>query len=190
MQIVDVKIEQIRPYWRNPRKNEKAIQAVKESIERYGFNVPIVLDMAGVIIAGHTRYKAALELGWKSIPCIYSDMDEKKAKEYRIADNKTGELAQWDMASLKLEMRELEFDGSLPGFDEAEMSSFLSDISFGNASLPSLDGSDKDQERFDRKEAELNSKFSDHSQKMQDNYVTVNCPHCGKEFVLDKNDMG
>lgn len=202
MEVVEVDISQLRPYWRNPRKNEEAVRAVKSSIERYGFNVPIVLDKDGVIIAGHTRYKAALELGWKTVPCVYSDMSEKKAKEYRIADNKTSEIAQWDLSVLKLEMREFDCVDVLPGFSEAEMNSLLNDISFGNVDPPSFDSAgglsggpagrsdEREQERFDQSEAAMNSRFSDSSQKVQDNYVQVTCPHCAGEFVLDKSDMG
>lgn len=208
MNIVEVEIDQIKPYWRNPRKNIEAVKAVKQSIEKYGFNVPIVLDMDGVIIAGHTRYKALLEMGAQSAPCVYSDMGAKKAKEYRIADNKTGEIAQWDIDSLRLEVRELDIIDILPGFTDSEMASLVKDVTFVNPDLdyhdqpqvyngpvvsavrPISESSAAEQVKFDEKENELNARFTEHSQKVQDNYVSVTCPHCAGEFVIDKSEMG
>lgn len=208
MQIVQVDIDQIKPYWRNPRKNENAVKAVKQSIERYGFNVPIVLDSDGVIIAGHTRYKALLEMGEKSAPCVYSDMSPKKAKEFRIADNKLAELAHWDVDDLKLEMREFDIIGALPGFSDDEMRSLMKDVNFNIPSsgniipiedqLPTapmgvvgslVSQANKEASKFDQKQDELDTRFSNRSQEDQSSYVQVTCPHCGGEFILDRRQM-
>ena len=90
MKVQQISLDEIRPYWRNPRNNESAIDAVKKSIQEYGFNQPIVTDKDLVIIAGHTRYKALLQLGWKEAPVVVlEDIAPEKAKQYRIADNKT-----------------------------------------------------------------------------------------------------
>lgn len=110
MQQVNIKTVptgQIKPYWRNPRKNQKTVDALIASITKYGFNVPLVLDRNYVIITGHARYKALLSLGWNDVPCIISEMNEQQAKEYRIADNKTSEISEWDKAQLDAEIREI-----------------------------------------------------------------------------------
>jgi ParB-like chromosome segregation protein Spo0J len=128
MKIVSVKTENIKPYWRNPRHNADAVDEVRRSIEKYGFNVPLVLDRDDIIITGHTRYKAMLQLGAKKIPCVYADLDKKTAKEYRIADNKLSELAKWDMDLLKTEMREFDLDDLVPGFSQDEMDKFIKEF--------------------------------------------------------------
>jgi ParB-like chromosome segregation protein Spo0J len=88
-------ITSIRPYERNPRLNEKAVDAVVASLKEFGFRQPIVVDTESVIIVGHTRYKAALKLGLQKIPVhIATDLTAEQAKAYRIADNKSGEIAE------------------------------------------------------------------------------------------------
>lgn len=108
--IETVHIDTLVPYWRNPRKNDTAVEKVKESIREYGYQSPIVVDEKMTIIAGHTRYRALKELGFEEIPVLVSDMDPKKAKEYRIIDNRAAEYATWtDDLSLELkEFRSLE----------------------------------------------------------------------------------
>jgi len=122
-----VPIKQIKPYERNPRKNKEAVKAVCKSIEKYGFKTIILLDANNVIIYGHTRWMAAKELGYDSVPCMYAnDLTPEQVREYRIADNSTGEIAEWDLPLLKLELDEL------PGFDAAAMGvdlSWLNEVS-------------------------------------------------------------
>lgn len=94
MNVQMKRLDEIRPYKNNPRKNDQAVDAVAESIREFGFRQPIVIDKNGVIIAGHTRYKAAKSLGLTEVPCeIASDLTDEQAKAYRLADNKSGELA-------------------------------------------------------------------------------------------------
>lgn len=109
MKINYVDINGIEPYKDNPRKNKNAINAVKTSIERYGFKVPIVVDKNNVIIAGHTRYEAAKKIGLQQVPVIVaSDLSDEAAKAYRLADNKTAELATWDENKLAKELHDLD----------------------------------------------------------------------------------
>lgn len=133
MKIQNIALGALKPYWRNPRNNDKAVDAVADSIQRYGFKSPIIVDKDYVIIAGHTRYKAAKQMDLEKVPVIVADdLSPKKAKEYRIADNKTSELATWDMESLKFEFRELDDIDSLPGFSTSEIESLLADaVGFG-----------------------------------------------------------
>ena len=105
MKAIDLDITKIVPYERNPRKNEKAVDAVAQSIREYGFKVPLVLTKDNVIIAGHTRLEAAKRLGLKTVPVIYAEhLDEMQIKAFRLADNKTGELASWNLDKLEAEL--------------------------------------------------------------------------------------
>ena len=117
MQIEYIKLEQIKPYERNPRKNDDAVKYVKQSIKEFGFKVPIVLDKDNVIVAGHTRYKASKELGLKEVPCIHADdLNGEQIKAFRLADNKVSEFAEWDDSLLNLELDSLEMDMTDFGF--------------------------------------------------------------------------
>ena len=108
MEIINRKVNDLIPYDKNPRKNDEAVKYVKASIEQFGFKVPIVIDAQGVIVAGHTRVKAAKELGMKEVPCIVADdLNEEQIKAFRLVDNKTGEFAQWDFALLDEELAEI-----------------------------------------------------------------------------------
>lgn len=113
-------LDNLMPDPMNPRKNDAAVPGVKESIRAFGFRVPIVIDKTGNIIAGHTRYKAALELGLEKVPCIVADqLSEKQLKAFQLADNKTGEFAGWDNALLFQELDDLSgiFDMTVFGFN-------------------------------------------------------------------------
>lgn len=98
MKIVDKPIEWLRPYENNPRNNEQAVEAVANSIKEFGFKVPIVATIDGEIVNGHTRFKAAKFLKLKTVPVLIADdLTEEQIKAFRLADNKTGELADWDV---------------------------------------------------------------------------------------------
>ncbi|CAN5861316.1 DNA modification methylase [soil metagenome] len=119
----------IIPYARNPRENHRAVAAVARSITEFGFRQPIVVDAAGVIIAGHTRYKAALQLGLAEVPVhVATELTAAQIKAYRLADNKVAELSRWDMELLPLELAELKLEGidlSLTGFNPNELAGLL-----------------------------------------------------------------
>lgn len=118
MNVVDKRIDEIKPYERNPRKNDSAVPYVKESIKKYGFKVPIVIDKDGVIVAGHTRYLASIELGLSTVPCVVADdLTPEEVKEFRLADNKVAEFATWDKTLLNIELDEIEADMSVFGFE-------------------------------------------------------------------------
>lgn len=105
MRIINLPIDEITPYEGNPRKNDNAIHAVAESIRNFGFKVPIVIDKNNIIIAGHTRLKAAKLLNLEMVPVIKAeDLTEEQVQAFRLADNKTGELAGWDFIKLQEEL--------------------------------------------------------------------------------------
>lgn len=118
MKIIEKKLEELKPYDNNPRLNDKAVPAVAESLKEFGWQQPIVIDRDNTIIAGHTRYKAALSLGMKTAPCKYADeLTPEQVNAYRLADNKTAELAMWDEDKMKEELAKCsKFDMSAFGF--------------------------------------------------------------------------
>lgn len=122
-------IEDVKPYERNPRLNNQAVDAVARSIQEYGWQQPLVIDKDGVVIAGHTRLKAAERLGLKTVPVVVADkLTPDQVRAYRIADNRIAEIADWDTAKLGIELRELEsasYDLSLLGFDETELEQLM-----------------------------------------------------------------
>lgn len=122
MQIQYLKIDQIKPYEKNPRKNEAAIAPVMESIKEFGFKSPIIVDKELTIINGHTRYKAARRLELESVPVIIAtDLTPEQVKAFRLADNKTAEFAEWDLDLLDQELKGLlDFDMSVFGFEDPE----------------------------------------------------------------------
>src|SRR5262249_14611956 len=118
-------IKTIKPYPGNPRRNAQAVAAVAASIKAFGFRQPIVVDKHGVIVVGSTRYLAALKLGLKTVPVhVATGLTPAQLKAYRIADNKTAELAEWDYALLVQELAELQkmdFDLDVVGFTADEL---------------------------------------------------------------------
>jgi DNA modification methylase len=122
-------LSEITPYPGNPRLNEDAVDAVAQSIREFGFRQPIVVDAQGVIICGHTRYKAALKLGLEKVPVhVAKDLTPEQIKAYRIADNKTAELSDWNYDLLPIELGELQgmnYDLGLLGFDQDELAKLL-----------------------------------------------------------------
>ncbi len=132
MQITMMNISDIHPYERNPRNNDAAVDAVAKSIKEFGWRAPIVVDKDMVIVAGHTRLKAAIKLGLTEVPVhVAKDLTPEQIQAYRIADNKTGEIAEWNYELLPFELKDLQaadFDLSLLGFDTSELEKLLADV--------------------------------------------------------------
>lgn len=119
MKVQSMSIEDIKPYPKNPRDNDSGVDAVANSIKEFGWQQPIVVDKDKVIIVGHTRYKAAKKLGMKEVPVVVaSNLSDEQVRAYRLADNKTGELTDWDMGLLDDELSDIaDIDMSDFGFD-------------------------------------------------------------------------
>lgn len=137
MNIEYIKLENIKPYKNNPRKNDEAVEYVVNSIKEFGFKNPVILDKDNVIVCGHTRYKAAKELGLKEIPCIIAnDLSKEKIKAFRLTDNKVAEKSEWDLELLSNELDEiLDLNMEEFGFDKLETINWdsvdkLDDISY------------------------------------------------------------
>lgn len=164
LKVEQWKTENVIPYKNNPRQNDQAVESVAESIKQFGFQQPIVVDKDGVIIVGHTRLKAAKKLGLKTVPVIVADnLSEEKAKAYRLADNKTGELAGWNFELLDIELQEL---NELSDID-------MTDFGF----FESSNISDEDLEKWLEDEKEP-------KEEQEESKETLVCPKCGEVIEI------
>jgi DNA modification methylase len=121
LNVVTMKTADLKAYENNPRKNEKAVDAVANSINSFGFKVPIIIDKNNVVVAGHTRLLACKKLGIEEVPCVIADdLTEDQIKAFRIADNKTAEIADWDFDKLKVELGSIDIDMEQFGFTDLE----------------------------------------------------------------------
>ena len=122
MNIIEKRVKDLKPYEKNPRLNDDAVKYVAESIRNFGFKVPIVIDKDNNIVCGHTRWKACKKLKIDTVPCVVADdLTEEQIRAYRLADNKVGEKAEWDLELLDTELAEIEtIDMTLLGFDDKE----------------------------------------------------------------------
>lgn len=120
MEIVNKKLKDLKPYNNNPRNNARAVSVVKESILKFGFKVPIVIDKDNTIICGHTRYYASKDIGLESVPCIIADdLTKEQINAFRLADNRTSEFSEWNFDKLAEELSDLaDFDLDAFKFDE------------------------------------------------------------------------
>lgn len=111
MNIIEIPINQLKPYKKNARFNENAVPKVAESIRQFGFKVPIVVDKNMVVITGHTRLEASKQLGLEKVPCIIADdLTPKQVKAFRLVDNRTSEFASWNYDLLQSELETLDID--------------------------------------------------------------------------------
>lgn len=154
IKLIRKKVNDLLPYENNPRHNEGAVDPVSESIVRYGYKVPIIIDGNGTIITGHTRLKALQKLGIESVDVILADdLSDEQVKEFRLVDNKVSEFAKWDSVKLEEELANLE--NSLEEF------SFMS--------ITDMD---------------IDSFFEEKPESAEKKPKTVICPHCGEEFEV------
>jgi ParB-like chromosome segregation protein Spo0J len=139
-------IDSIRPYPGNPRLNDDAVDAVAESIRRFGFRQPIVVDAEGVVVAGHTRLKAARKLGLETVPVhVAADLSAEQVRAYRLADNASAEKAEWDFELLPIELEAMAaggFDPESLGFDPNALARILDPVK------PDATGPDPGEDRY------------------------------------------
>ena len=158
MEVISLKLSEITPYENNPRKKGKAVEAVKISIKKYGFRVPVIVNKDKILVCGHTRLEAAKILGLEEIPAIFAeDLTDEQVKAFRIADNKVSEFSTWDLEKLEKEIE---------GLDEDEFISRYFSRYIGDETQKT--------ETFVNKELELDG-FDDEQFKYE-------CPCCGFRF--------
>ena len=173
MDIQNIAIDKIIPYWNNARDNSKAIKPVEESIKKFGFNQPLVVDKNLEIIVGHTRYFALLNLEYKEVPCIIADLDEEKTRQYRIADNKTSEFASWDEDKLIRELRTMNVPADMQDFFFEPIEQLLGfDINFtpANDYVTEDAQAEEVQREFNREiERQENEAFKKKTERIEEN---------------------
>lgn len=145
LKIIEKDIDQLIPYENNPRNNDGAVEAVAASIKNFGFKIPVVIDKDGVVVCGHTRIKSAKRLGMKKVPCIIADdLTDEQIRAFRLADNKTGELAEWDFERLRDELEALkDIDMSAFGFEDLLQEA-------DELTLEDVEEDDFDEEKIDK----------------------------------------
>lgn len=160
----DIKVEylalnDIKPYENNPRFNDNAVKYVANSIKEFGFKVPIIIDQNNVIVAGHTRLKAAEKLNLEKVPCIRaSNLNAEQIKAFRIAENKVSEFSDWDMKKLEVELEDINFDMSNFGI---------------------IDIGDIDEFGLSDRIIPKDSNFVEEEKPQR----SITCPYCHKEFL-------
>lgn len=154
------KITDIKPYFRNPRRNDKTVEMLVELIPKVGFNVPILIDDAGVIVKGHARYKAAIRLNMQEVPCVVTHADEEAKKLDRLADNKVSELSEWVSDELfhELDMLTTDLDLTKLGFPVIEIEDFAIDM---------------DEETDEEKRARYQAYLDSHPQELSSELITT-----------------
>lgn len=187
------KLDEIRPYDKNPRIiPQAAVDAVARSIQAFGFRQPIVVDGQGVILAGHTRYKAAQQLGLMEVPVIWqTDIDEIRAKGYRIADNKTAEISAWDRDQLDKEVQDIaekcDFDIKDLGLADWEIQRILDASSDITEKLEPVSFSGQDSQRLSIKPTDTSTPGGHVIKQPDTNTIAetrseIRCPFCGGMF--------
>lgn len=164
IKIIEKDIDELIPYENNARINDKAIDIVANSIKEFGFKNPCIIDSNNVLVAGHTRVEACKKLGIKKVPCIVADdLTEEQIKAFRIADNSSAQVAEWDMDKLQQEIQDLNFD-----FYELGLQEQLDEIA---NSLVKLETKDNEYD----------------NQELKENTTKFHiCPNCGCEFEDDE----
>lgn len=165
-----VSLDALKPWAKNPRENAKAIAKVAASIKRFGFGAPIVARKAdGEIIAGHTRYEAAKKLKLDRVPVRYLDLDPADAHLLALADNKLGEVSEWDSAKLLDMLGDLRQQGTdaalVAGWGDADIDALLK--SAGDDALGSAA-----------------PEFKEYDESVADDVKTTTCPHCGGDVPV------
>lgn len=212
MNIQKVKLSDIFPYYNNPRDNANAVEPVMESIRKYGFVKPIMVDKNMVIICGHTRYIAAFQLGCEYVPIVVSDMPEEQAKRFRILDNKIAEKSMFDERELIEELKKLEAPKEMQSFffedidlminfsfDDftkqvsdaggfAEASDYTnSDYSDDEEEVSPYGGGEEEFSEQEEEEDPAEGLFRRKEREDGTAYMKVVCPYCGniEEIELD-----
>lgn len=209
MKVKSVNLSEIFPYYDNPRDNTNAVEPTKESIKRFGFVKPILVDKAGVIIAGHTRYVAAYQLGMEFVPVVYSDMDDEMAKKYRILDNKLAEKSSFDEDQLLEELRSMKVPTEMQVFffeDIDQMLNFSLDTI--NQQAEEYGGFNEDYSQVEEDNFEVNLSDGGETNEKDaleedpakdlfvlkeredgSHYMKVVCPYCGNVESIEIEEV-
>lgn len=206
-EIVQKKVSEIKPYVRNPRKNDKTVELLTQVIPKVGFNVPIVIDKEGVIVKGHARFTAAIRLKMDTVPCVITYADEETIKLDRIADNKISEFSEWmteglveelksmktdfDYSSLGLpDMREME----LPDMDMVGEADTSEDTPFAPTEhVPQAEYNTEEYIIANKSEIAASTPSpilgANVSPRVMSRFMKAVCPHCGKVRYIPEDQL-
>lgn len=205
--IVMKKLNEIRPYFRNPRKNDKTVDMLVKVIPQVGFNVPILIDKEGVIVKGHARYKAAFKLGMEEVPCVVTDASEEQINLDRITDNKISELSEWLDEGLAHEIDMIDISyGDILG--DLNLKNDVIESQFSETELDEIDYNEPDitpeqkqkiyEEVMAKKQEEAIAELEKEVHKAEvdqikdtmpqkKKYLKCVCQHCGELFFIELN---
>jgi hypothetical protein len=163
-----VDLNKVKPYFNNPRNNDKSVAALVKIIPEVGFNVPLLVDKNLVIIKGHSRYHAARLLKMKKVPCIISENDDNQNNADRVYDNAVNDLSEWNKEKLSMELREIEVS--------------YKDMFDFNSGFIDFENKLKDSDFF---------KYSKETDASGDkSLLSISCPACGEELLLSPDELG
>ena len=203
--IVMKKLNEIKPYFKNPRKNDKTVEMLVKVIPQVGFNVPILIDKDGVIVKGHARYKAAFKLGMEEVPCVVTTATPEQINLDRITDNRISELSEWMEEGLlhELDALDVKFNDILGDLDlktdvieNTFDETFLDEIENEHTDLSDEDKQKIYEEMLAKKEAEEQARIAEkikkvEEQKIEDQlpqkkkYIKCVCGKCGEVFYIE-----
>ena len=203
--IVMKRLDEIKPYFKNPRKNDKTVEMLVKVIPQVGFNVPILIDKDGVIVKGHARYKAAFKLGMEQVPCVVTTATPEQINLDRITDNRISELSEWMEEGLlhELDALDVKFNDILGDLDLKTdvLESVFDDTSFEEIENEHPDLSDEDkqkiyEEMLAKKEAEEQARIAEKIKKAEEEkiedqlpqkkkYIKCVCGKCGEVFYIE-----
>ena len=177
-----LKLASIKPYTNNPRViPPRAIAAVASSIEKYGYNVPIVVDKNKVILTGHTRLLALKELGWDTAEVLVAkELTPEQAKQFRVVDNRVGEISEWDQELLRDEIRAVGGEEFEAFFTSDELDKLLKALDESPAA------NNPSQEEIDKQQESNDSKYTEKDKEARSNVIEVCCPKCEMKYSVDK----
>ena len=204
-QIVMKKLNEVKPYFRNPRRNDKTVEMLVKVIPQVGFNVPILIDKDGVIVKGHARYKAAFKLGMEEVPCVVTNASEEQIKLDRITDNKISELSEWLDEGLahEIDMLDISFENIL---GDLNLKNDVIESQFSETELEQVDFTEPDitpeqkqkiyEEMLAKKEEQAYQELEKEIQKAEieqvketlpntKKYIKCVCNKCGEVFFIE-----
>lgn len=203
--VIMKKLNEIKPYFKNPRKNDKTVEMLVKVIPQVGFNVPILIDKDGVIVKGHARYKAAFKLGMTEVPCVITNASPEQINLDRITDNRISELSEWMEEGLmhELDALDVKFDDILGDLDlktdVIENQFDMTELEEIENEHPNLSDEDKQkiyEEMLAKKEAEEQKRIAEKIAKAEEEkiegqlpqkkkYIKCVCGKCGEVFYIE-----
>lgn len=174
-----IQLSALKPYPQNARFNEKTVVELRDSIESFGYLVPVIVDKKNNIVAGDARVKALKEMGQTEVMCVVIDLSPEKLKEFRVLDNKIQELTTWDKDNLQVELRGLEnLQEMFPGLSET--------VEAGEQHVPG----NVTEDDFEYQDKQTANSFTEKVESWDNKIAKVQCPGCARKYSVRVSDLG